>query len=53
MKRVEWKQVYPMDFYSYQGGEWSVYHKVHKEREEKRKKRKEEREAKKKAKAQV
>ncbi len=26
MKKTEWKEVYPMDYYSNTGGEWTNYH---------------------------
>ena len=26
MKKTEWREVYPMDYYSNTGGEWTNYH---------------------------
>jgi len=43
LNEIEWQKVYPMDYYSYDGGKWSNYFKEQEERkkqlEEKRKQR--------------
>ncbi len=32
MNELEWQNVYPMDYYSYEGGAWSNYFKENEER---------------------
>lgn len=27
MNEIEWQEIYPMDYYSYEGGKWSNYFK--------------------------
>jgi len=36
LDQIKWKQTYPMDFYSNEGGEWGVYYKINKLAEEKK-----------------
>jgi hypothetical protein len=32
LEETDWKEVYPMDYYSHSGGPWSNYHDTNKER---------------------
>ena len=40
LKETEWQPIYPMDYYSYDGGKWSNYFKEVQERNERMKQRK-------------
>ena len=43
LKQIEWKSVYPMDYYSNDGGIWSNYYMTERERKQKEFERKEKR----------
>ena len=40
LKEIEWQSVYPMDYYSYEGGRWSNYFREVQERNQKLKDKK-------------
>lgn len=34
LNEIEWQPVYPMDYYSYEGGKWTNYFKANEERKQ-------------------